>query len=125
MMGLCRSGKRQREKQVVLLTAVAGAGKSDVAHTIAHRCAKEEILLSSFFFRTGGSTSPEHLFSSTAISLAKRHSSYRAILASILQDAPSIATATFDEQFTRLVLEPLRLRPLQHTRLILLIDSLH
>ncbi len=123
-MGWCRSVKHHWEKQVVLLTAVAGAGKSAVAHTIAHRCAKEEILLSSFFFRTGGTTSPEHLFSSTAISLAKRDSSYRAILASILEDAPSIATATFDEQFRRLVLEPLRRRPLEDTPLIIVIDAL-
>src|SRR5258707_15338402 len=99
IMGWCRSVKHHWEKQVVLLTAVAGAGKSAVAHTIAHRCAKEEILLSSFFFRTGETTSPEHLFSSIARSLAIKRESYCTILTTILEDTPSIATTTFDEQF--------------------------
>src|SRR5260370_20015620 len=125
IMGWCRSVKHRWEKQVVLLTAVAGAGKSAVAHTIAHQCTEEHILLSSFFFRTGETTSPEHLFSGIARSLAIKYDSYCAILTSILEDAPSIATATFGEQFRRLVLEPLRRRPpLEDTPLIIVIDAL-
>ncbi len=124
-MGWCRSVKHHWEKQVVLLTAVAGAGKSAVAHTIAHRCAEEEILLSSFFFRTGETTSPEHLFSSIARSLAIKRESYCTILTTILEDTPSIATTTFDEQFRKLVLEPLRRRPPpEDIPLIIVIDAL-
>ena len=110
---------------MVLLTAVAGAGKSAVAHTIAHRCAEQEILLSSFFFRTGETTSPEHLFSSIARSLAIKRESYCTILTTILEDTPSIATTTFDEQFRKLVLEPLRRRPPpEDIPLIIVIDAL-
>src|SRR6266850_2333334 len=107
IMGWCRSVEHHWGKQVVLLTAVAGAGKSAVAHTIAHQCTEEDILLSSFFFRSGETTSPDHLFSGIARSLAIKRDSYCAILMSILEDAPSLATATFDEQFRKLVLEPL------------------
>src|SRR5258708_26046226 len=35
IMGWCRNVEHHWEKQVVLLTAVAGAGKSTVAHTVA------------------------------------------------------------------------------------------
>src|SRR5258707_7140538 len=124
-MGWCRSVKHHWEKQVVLLTAVAGAGKSAVAHTIAHRCAEEEILLSSFFFRTGETTSPEHLFSSIARSLAIKRESYCTILTTILEDTLSIASTTFDEQFRKLVLDPLRRRPPpEDIPLIIVIDAL-
>src|SRR5258708_3671231 len=125
IMGWCRNVEHHWKKQVVLLTAAAGAGKSAVAHTIAHRCAEEDILLSSFFFRTGETTSPEHLFSGIARSLAIKRESHCTILTSILEDAPSIATAAFEEQFRKLVLEPLRRRPPpEDTPLIIIIDAL-
>src|SRR5258707_5962625 len=38
-MGWCRKAEHNWERRVVLLTAVAGTGKSAVPHTIAHRCA--------------------------------------------------------------------------------------
>src|SRR5258708_6547751 len=124
-MGWCRSVKHHWEKQVVLLTAVAGVGKSAVAHTVAHRCAEEDMLLSSLFFRTGETTSPEHLFSTIARSLAIKHESHCAILMSILEDAPSIATARFDDQFRKLVLELLRRRPPpEDSPLVIVIDAL-
>src|SRR5260370_29199799 len=76
IMGWCRSVEHQWGKQVVLLTAVAGAGKSALAHTIAHQCTEEGILLSSFFFRTGETTTQDHLFYNIARSLAIKHDSY-------------------------------------------------
>jgi hypothetical protein len=82
--------------QVALLTAVAGAGKSTVAHTIAHSCAKRDVLLSSFFFREGKTTTPKYLWSGVARSLAIRSKSYRQTLTSVLESRPSIATAAFD-----------------------------
>ncbi len=42
----------------MLLTGVAGAGKSSIAHTIAKECTTEEILLSSFFFKAGEQSQP-------------------------------------------------------------------
>src|SRR5258707_7618322 len=52
--------------QMVLLTAVAGAGKSTVAHTIAHSCAQRDVLLSSSFFREGKTTTPQYVLSGVA-----------------------------------------------------------
>ncbi len=111
--------------QMALLTAVAGAGKSTVAHTIAHFCAKRDVLLSSFFFREGKTTTPKYLWSGVARSLAIRSKSYRQTLTSVLENRPSIATAAFDEQFRELILEPLRHGPpLADSPLIIVIDAL-
>ena len=98
--------------QMALLTAVAGAGKSTVAHTIAHSCAEHGVLLSSFFFKEGKTTSPKYLWSGVARSLAIRSKSYCQMLTSVLENDPGMATAAFDEQFRRLILEPLRHGPM-------------
>src|SRR5258708_36716158 len=90
--------------QMALLTAVAGAGKSTVAHMIAHSCAKRDILLSSFFFREGKTTTPKYLCSGMARTLAIRSKSYRHALTSVLRNRPSIATAALDDRFKELIL---------------------
>ena len=124
-MGWCRNVEPPWKSQVVLLTAVAGAGKSTVAHTIAHQCTEHGILLSTFFFRARETASPDHLWSGVARSLAIRSESHRAILTTILENDPTIATAAFDEQFSRLVLESLcRLPPPDNAPLIIIIDAL-
>ncbi len=110
--------------QITLLTAIVGAGKSAVAHTIAYLCEKRGTLLSSFFFKAGETTSPAHLWSGVARSLAIRNESHRATLTSILENDPGIATAEFDEQFRRLVVKPLRLHPPSSSPLIVVIDAL-
>ncbi len=113
------------DAQMALLTAVAGAGKSTVAHTIAHSCAKRDILLSSFFFREGKTTTPKYLWSGMARSLAIRSKSYRQTLTSVLENRPSLATAAFDEQFRELILEPLcHGPPPADSPLIIVIDAL-
>src|SRR5258706_13712637 len=111
--------------QMALLTAVAGAGKSTVAHTIAHSCAERDVLLSSFFFKEGRITSLKYLWSGVARSLAIRSKSYRETLTSVLQKDPSIAAAAFDQQFRKLILEPLRHgAPTADSPLIIVIDAL-
>src|SRR5260370_22786817 len=111
--------------QVTLLTAVVGAGKSAVAHTIADRCEKDGILLSSFFFKEGEMMRPTHLWSGVARSLAIKSELHRRMLTSILENDPSIATAAFDEQFRKLILDPLqRQPPPDNVPLIIVIDAL-
>ncbi len=113
------------QTQIMLLTAVAGAGKSAIVHTIAHLCDQRGILLSSFFFREGNVTSPECLWSGVARSLAIKSKSYRQTLTSTLENDPSIATAAFDEQFKKLILEPLHHGPPPaDSPLIIVIDAL-
>ena len=110
--------------QVTLLTAVAGAGKSTVAHTIAKRCDECDILLASFFFRAGEITSLDHLWSDVARSLAIRNEPYRRDLTSALMKDPTIAAASFGEQFEGLIVKPLRCNPLRDdTPLIIVIDA--
>src|SRR5258708_4711996 len=111
--------------QMALLTAVTGAGKSTVAHMIAHSCAKWDILLSSFFFREGKTLTPKYLWSSMVRSLAIRSKSYHQPLTSVLENQPSITTTAFDEQFRELILEPLHHRsPMADSPLIIIIDAL-
>src|SRR5258708_40370539 len=64
--------------QIVLLTAVAGVGKSTIAYTIAHSCAECNVLLSCCFFKEGKTTSPRCLW--TSVSLAIRSKSYHEML---------------------------------------------
>ena len=125
VMDWCDNVDHGWQTQIVLLTAVAGAGKSVVAHTIAHLCHQRHILLSSFFFSKGNVTSPECLWSGVARSLAIKSMSYRQTLTSILKNDPSLENAAFDEQFRELILEPLRhAPPPSDSPLIIVIDAL-
>ena len=121
-MGWCENVDHDWKTQVALLTAVVGVGKSAVAHTIAHLCAERGILLSAFFF--GIVTSPQRLWSGVARSLATKNESYRRILTSIMENDPNIAADTFDKQFKKLILEPLRnTPPLGNSPLVIVIDG--
>ena len=121
-MGWCETVDHDRQTRITLLTAVAGAGKSAVAHTVAHLCEQRGILLS--FFRAGKTTSPQYLWSGVARSLAIRSESYRQKLTSIMENDPTPGTDAFDEQFRRLILEPLRDTPTLGDRpLVIVIDG--
>ncbi|KAF8333437.1 uncharacterized protein EI90DRAFT_3153653 [Cantharellus anzutake] len=113
------------EKRVMLLTAVAGAGKTSVAHSIAEKCTRERTLLLIFFFKAGEQSKPDRLFSGMARSLAMHDPVYRASVISALQDDPALTTAPFTVQFEKLVAEPLRLHALPSRRpMVIIIDAL-
>src|SRR5258708_36661958 len=125
-MNWCDNMDHGWQKQIVLFTAVAGAGKSALAHTIAHLCDQHGSLLSSFFFSEGNTTSPEYLWSGVARSLATKSKSYCQTLISILKNDPSITTAAFNEQFRKLILEPLlHGPPPADSPLLIVIDALY
>ena len=94
------------EKRLMLLTAVAGAGKSSIAHTISKECTTRGILLSAFFFKAGEQSYPTSLFSDMARSLAMKSIDHRNIIISTLESDPKLATASFTTQFKELVQEP-------------------
>ncbi|KAF8334725.1 uncharacterized protein EI90DRAFT_458255 [Cantharellus anzutake] len=124
IMGWCRNTE-DSEKRVVLLTAVAGAGKTSISHSIAEECAGEGILLSTFFFKAGEQSRPDNMFSGMARSLAAHDPAYRSLITSILQKDPTLTTAPFTMQFKKLVAEPLYLRPLSSDRpMVVVIDAL-
>src|SRR5260370_28331473 len=107
LMDWCGNIDHSWQTQIVLLTAVAGAGKSAIVHMISHLCDQHGILLSSFFFKGGRTTSPKCLWSGMARSLTIKSKSYHQSVTSILENNPSIATAAFDKQFKKLILGPL------------------
>ncbi|KAF8338709.1 uncharacterized protein EI90DRAFT_3038838 [Cantharellus anzutake] len=116
---------RDSGHRVMLLTAVAGAGKTSIAHTIAERCARDRSLLLSFFFKAGEQSRPDCLFSGMARALAKRDQVYRSSIISALQDDPTLSTAPFAMQFKRLVAPPLlHTPPLSDHPMVVIIDAL-
>ena len=109
----------------MLLTAVAGAGKSVIAHTIAKECATKGVLLSSFFFVAREQSQPTLLFSDMARSLAVKSMDHRNIIISTLEGDPKLATASFTTQFKALVQAPLRFKPLSSEKpMVVIIDAL-
>ncbi|KAF8333469.1 uncharacterized protein EI90DRAFT_3015361 [Cantharellus anzutake] len=68
IMTWCRDMEGSADR-VMLLTAVAGAGKTSIAHSIAEKCASKGSLLLTFFFKAGEQPRPGHLFSGMARSL--------------------------------------------------------
>ncbi|KAF8336655.1 uncharacterized protein EI90DRAFT_3119897 [Cantharellus anzutake] len=115
----------QPKNRVLLLTAVAGAGKTSVALSIAEECKREKISSSSFFFKAGEQSQPDHLFSGMARSLATNDPAYRASLISALQEDPALSTAPFATQFEKLVAEPLHLKTsLSDRPMVIIIDAL-
>ncbi|KAF8341198.1 uncharacterized protein EI90DRAFT_2965467 [Cantharellus anzutake] len=124
IMAWCRTTEDSKNR-VLLLTAVAGAGKTSVALSIAEECKKEKISSSSFFFKAGEQSRPDHLFSGMARTMATHDPAYRASLISTLQEDPALSTAPFAMQFETLVAEPLRLRTSSSDRpMVIIIDAL-
>ncbi|KAF8311919.1 uncharacterized protein EI90DRAFT_3094962 [Cantharellus anzutake] len=124
IMAWCRTTEDGKNR-VLLLTAVAGAGKTSVALSIAEECKRAKISSSSFFFKAGEQSQPDHLFSGMARSLATSDPAYRASLISALQEDPALSTAPFATQFEKLVAEPLRLRTsLSDRPMVIIIDAL-
>ncbi|KAF8334305.1 uncharacterized protein EI90DRAFT_535321 [Cantharellus anzutake] len=113
------------ENRVLLLTAVAGAGKTSIALSIAEECQRDGILLLRFLFKAGEQSRPDHLFSGMARSLATHDPAYRATVISILQEDPALSTAPFVTQFEKLVARPLRFKAsLPDRPMVIIIDAL-
>ncbi|KAF8336628.1 uncharacterized protein EI90DRAFT_3287621 [Cantharellus anzutake] len=123
IMTWCRTTEDSKNR-VLLLKAVAGAGKTSVALSVAEECKREKISSSSFFFKAGEQSRPDHLFSGMARSLATHDAAYRASLISTLQGDPALSTAPFAKQFEKLVAEPLRLRTSSDRPMVIIIDAL-
>ncbi|KAF8309951.1 uncharacterized protein EI90DRAFT_1354894 [Cantharellus anzutake] len=124
IMNWCRN-TGDNENRLMLLTSVAGAGKTSIVHTIADRCNREAILLLCFFFTVGEQPRPDHLFSGIAQALAKRDGDYRAFIISALRKDPTLSTAPFTMQFKELVASPLLHKPPPSDRpMVIIIDAL-
>lgn len=88
-----------------MLTSVAGAGKSAIAHTVAKRCHEECLLGSSFFFdrHTDGRNNPKKLFSTIACDLATFNADLRCQVTLAIDLDRSIASTPISQQFDELI----------------------
>ncbi|KAF8313354.1 uncharacterized protein EI90DRAFT_3136697 [Cantharellus anzutake] len=117
----------ESENRLMLLTAVAGAGKTSITLTIAERCASEEgiTLLLHFFFKAGERSRPDFLFSGIARALAERDPVYRTLIISALRKDSSLPTAPLAKQFKHLVASPLLHKPPPPSHpMVVIIDAL-
>ncbi|KAF8338773.1 uncharacterized protein EI90DRAFT_3117853 [Cantharellus anzutake] len=126
IMTWCRN-TGESENRLMLLTGVAGAGKTSIALKIAEQCASEGdiTLLLHFFFKAGERSRPDFLFSGIARTLADYDPVYRTFIISALRKDPSLSTALLAKQFEDLVALPLLHKPPPSDRpMVVIIDAL-
>ncbi|KAG8718505.1 POC1 centriolar protein A [Ceratobasidium sp. 395] len=94
--------------KIFLLTAVAGAGKSTVAHTVARICHERKQLGSSFFFdrETDGRNSPMALLTTIAADLSRLNRRLSERLTRAIEEDRSLPLAPLSRQFQELLLKP-------------------
>ncbi|QRV79045.1 hypothetical protein RhiJN_07060 [Ceratobasidium sp. AG-Ba] len=92
----------------MLLTAVAGAGKTTVAHTVAHICADRKQLASSFFFNREieGRNKPHALFATIAADLSRMDPDIANRVAAAIEEDGRLPSTPISNQFVDLVLNP-------------------
>ncbi|KAF8335934.1 uncharacterized protein EI90DRAFT_278164 [Cantharellus anzutake] len=126
IMTWCRN-TGESQNRLMLLTAVAGAGKTSIALTIAEQCANEGdvTLLLHFFFKAGERARPDFLFTGIARALADHDPVYRTSIISALRKDPSLSTAPLAKQFENLVASPLlRTPPPSGHSMLVIVDAL-
>ncbi|QRV93750.1 hypothetical protein RhiJN_21768 [Ceratobasidium sp. AG-Ba] len=95
---------------IMLLTAVAGAGKTTVAHTAARICADRKQLASSFFFdrEIEGRNKPNALFATIAADLSRMDPDIANRVTIAIEGDGCLSSAPISNQFVGLVLNPCR-----------------
>lgn len=92
--------------RVFWITGVAGAGKSAIAHTVAHQSHHSQRHHSSCFFfdrGTDGRNNPDKLFSTIVRDLASRSPDIRLHVSNALESDPTLASAPISRQFDELL----------------------
>jgi len=112
-------------KYIFWLHGMAGTGKSTIALTVAHDLKEDKRLGASFFFQIGQNdlSSCEKFITSLAVNLADNLPFLKPHICDALDKNPEIATNPLPDQWTRLILEPLKSSP-QSPTVILVIDAL-
>ncbi|KAF7970641.1 hypothetical protein HWV62_23370 [Athelia sp. TMB] len=112
-------------QRVFLLKAVAGSGKSAIAHSIAQMFHANGHLASSFFFSRNiiYRDTPQYLFTTIARDIASRHPAFAADVGRTLEHEPALASAPLSRQFKDLICAPLRRHP-THSPIVVVIDAL-
>lgn len=113
---------------IFLLTAPAGAGKSALAHAVAHdaKASREDVLVVSFFFdRSVADRSHPQLFVSTLVrALAERDDGgqFKTSVIGSLRDDRDIQSKRLEEQFSQLLVR--HARAITNYRVLLVVDAL-
>ncbi|KAF7973528.1 hypothetical protein HWV62_14956 [Athelia sp. TMB] len=112
-------------ESIFWLKAVAGSGKSAIAHSVAQMFRENGRLASSFFFSRNFITrdTSHYLFTTIARDIASRHPAYAADIGRALEDEPALASASISRQFEALICGPLRRHP-AHRPIFIVIDAL-
>ena len=99
--------ERDDEQALCWLHGPAGSGKSTISHTFAEQCGAK--LGASFFFSRGkGSRSDTTgLFPTLAYQLAARVPQLQALMERALQSDPLILSQTLEDQFRKLIVDPI------------------
>ncbi|KAG8792632.1 hypothetical protein FRC12_005411 [Ceratobasidium sp. 428] len=110
---------------IMLLTGVAGAGKSTIAHTIAQLCSQKGQLVSSFFFNreTEGRNTPNALFTTIAADLSRVNRRLAESITDAIEKDQGLPLAPISRQFEALILKPTRECPV-HRPLVIVLDAL-
>ncbi|KAF3197085.1 hypothetical protein TWF679_003598 [Orbilia oligospora] len=116
-------------KPIFWLNGMAGTGKSTLARTIAGTFAKDRQLAASFFFKRGESerSHARKFYTTLAFQLAKKIPGLAYHIVKVMDSEPRIFEEPSDEQFDRLIFQPLsELRKTSTTLLkyIIVIDAL-
>ncbi|QRV93069.1 hypothetical protein RhiJN_21087 [Ceratobasidium sp. AG-Ba] len=113
------------ETRIIILTGVAGSGKTTIAHTIAQRCSEDRRLASSFFFDRGtdGRNTPVALFTTIAADLSGIDPGLAKEIATTIKKDESLISAPISRQFGKLVLEPCKRHAFSRPMLIV-VDGL-
>jgi len=122
-------GKIDTDAFMLWLYGPAGAGKTAIARTIAELCAKGGLLLASFlFFRSDAKRNTMlPLVPTIAYRVACDIPGARELINTVIEADPLILSSSLEAQFTKLLLEPLRLladRGYRHFPKLIIIDGL-
>ena len=116
-------------RTVFWLNGMAGTGKSTISRTVACNLAQTENLGASFFFKRGQADRADlsKFFTTITADLVFRHPAVARYVKDALDTNPAITNKTMQEQFDKLVLEPLALTSLhlgKVTPIVIVIDAL-
>ncbi|KAF4612326.1 hypothetical protein D9613_004623 [Agrocybe pediades] len=97
------------DKPLLWLKGGAGAGKSAIARSVAERCAKEGLLLGTFFFGAADSTRNHvgNLVATLSYQISILFPEFRDVVSTTVEEDPMIFDRSLRTQFTNLLLRPL------------------
>ncbi|KAJ5225761.1 hypothetical protein N7468_006986 [Penicillium chermesinum] len=119
---------RSSDKSIFWLSGMAGTGKSTIARTVARSFKEDGMLGATFFFKRGEGDrgSAEKLFPTIVAQLAVHIPQMIVGIRKAIDDDPAIARKSLQEQFDKLMLQPLLAvdRSQSSTSPVVVIDAL-